>query len=51
MLLLNPKCKFKCLNLFFTKIISFLPDQGFNAGKVISEVYVSFLLQCTVPGR
>ena len=25
--------------------------QGFNAGKVISEVYASFVLQCTVTGR
>ena len=26
-------------------------DQGFNARKVISEVYASFVLQCTVTGR
>ena len=25
--------------------------QGFNARKVISEVYASFVLQCTVSGR
>ena len=25
--------------------------QGFNARKVISEVYTSFVLQCTVSGR
>ena len=26
-------------------------DQGFNARKVISEVYAYFVLQCTVSGR
>ena len=26
-------------------------DQEFNARKVISEVYASFVLQCTVTGR
>ena len=25
--------------------------QGYNARKVISEVYASFVLQCTVSGR
>ena len=26
-------------------------NQGFNARKVISEVYASFALQCTVTGQ
>ena len=30
---------------------SISPGQGYNARKVISEVYASFVLQCTVSGR
>ena len=43
---------FSLQNIFIISVIiieSF--NQGFNARKVISEVYASFVLQCTVTGR
>ena len=31
--------------------VKYMLNQGCNARKVISEVYASFVLQCTVSGR
>ena len=36
---------------FTTVPVKAWSDQGFNARKVISEVYASFVPQCTVIGR
>ena len=37
--------------LFHLRVSLNILTQGFNARKVISEVYASFVLQCTVSGR
>ena len=35
----------------YKSLIDFCSMQGYNVRKVISEVYASFVLQCTVFGR
>ena len=35
----------------YDNLFLILNIQGYNARKVISEVYASFVLQCTVSGR
>ena len=44
-------CKKVLLNCPLVTVNTFRSEQGFNARKVISEVYASFVLQCTVTGR
>ena len=43
--------KYVYVTIFLSFDIIFNVYQGFNARKVISEVYASFVLQCTVTGR
>ena len=50
--ILNNEMRFFTNSNFLTIIVQ--PDgltQGYNARKVTSEVYASFVLQCTVSGR
>ena len=46
MLLLNPKCKFKCLNLFFTKLFHFYLTKDLMQGKLFQKC--TYLFYCSV---